>query len=363
MKNLQEVSRDITVSLDTILDGPVGQQLAKANRDRIIEARDAADRLSKMLTSINDQVISLAQKDPEPAQSARSYWEGLPTGVWRGDSGEIGQLRERSETLTEFYRAGIDIWQITKLSEQQLAISRRIGENFGRFHRMWDRFRFAVSKGRHEVETKVEFVDEAHAFIKALQSTNLIGPTDLEIFSFRDEAWTKLPIQRIKRVNDRQHPIRFRIEIDPAHQPLITGHWFNGFAYDILNDQLRRMGVEYELYPLVMYTSRVNTALSRGEFDILARIGDQRLVIECKSGRLISERRNDFPNLIERERALSEILVRTRLARGLFILVYNPFLTPRAEVDQELADSDIEAIPIDDMRGRIIDLVQSLSGD
>ena len=53
------------------------------------------------------------------------------------------------------------------------------------------------------------------------------------------------------------------------------------------------------------------------------------------------------------------MLVRTPLAKGLSILDYNPYLTERAEVDQQLASSDIEAIPIDDMRGRIIELVDS----
>ena len=361
MKNLQEFSREITSSLNTILDGVVGQQLAKAGRERLVAARHIADQLSIMLGSINDEIISLDQKESGAAQSARNYWETLPPGVLRGDSPEIAQLREKSETLTEFYRAGIDIGQITKLSDQQLALSRNIGDNFGRFYRMWDRFKIAVANSRSEVETKVEFVDEAQLFLKTLQSANVIGRAHFEIFSIRENGWAKVPLQRIQRIHNRQTPLRVCFEFDFSYQPLITGHWFNGYAYDALNDQLHRLGVEYELYPLVTYTSRVNTALSRGEFDILARIGDQRLVIECKSGRLITDRRNDFPALIEREQALSEILLRTRLAQGHFILIYNPYLSDRAEVDQELASSNIEAIPIDDMRGRVIDLVKSLT--
>jgi hypothetical protein len=361
MKNLHDLSRDITSSLTTILNGVVGQQLAKANRDRLAQARDLAGELSAMLSSINDGIISLDQKDDVPTESARDYWETLPPGVLRGDSAQIAQLREKSETLTQFYRAGIDIGQITKLSDHQLMISRNIGDNFGRFYRMWDRFKIAVSNNRHEMETKVEFVDEAQLFLKTLQSGNVIGRAHFEIFSIRENGWAKLPIQRIQRLHNRQTPLRFRFEFDFSYQQLITGHWFNGYAYDALKDQLHRLGVEYELYPLVTYTSRVNTALSRGEFDILARIGDQRLVIECKSGRLITDRRNDFPALIEREKALSEMLLRTRLAQGHFILIYNPYLTDRAEVDQELASYNIEAIPIDDMRGRIIDLVNSLT--
>jgi hypothetical protein len=361
MKNLPELSRDISSSLNTILEGVVGQQLAKAGRDRIIEARNAADQLAAMLSSINDEIVSLDVRESEPTDSARGFWESLAPGVWRGDSQEIRQLREKSTTLSEFYRAGIDVSQITKLSDHQLAISRNIGDKFGRFHWMWDQFKFAVSKGRSEIESRVEIVDEAALFFKTLENKKVIRRFDLEIFSWRERAWVSVAVKTIQRLKNGQTPLRIRFDFDAAYQPLITGHWFNGYVYDALDDQLRRLGVEYEIYPLVTYTSHVNTALSRGEFDILARIGGQRLVIECKSGRLITDRRNDFPNLIERERALSEMLVRTRLAQGLFILVYNPYLTDRAEVDQELASTEIQAIPIDDMRGRIIDLVNNLS--
>ena len=360
MSNLQELSQKIGSSLKAILDGVVGQRLAKTNKDRLLEARDLANNLSSLLAAINDEVISLEQAEPDTSDTARNHWEKLAPGILRGNSPEFAALRKNSEMLTQLFRSGIDIGQITKLSPAQLNISRRIGDQFGEFHRIWDRFKMSISSGKTEVETKVEFVDEALLFFKILQDTHVIHGYEIEVFTFRDRTWAKLPIQKIRHLKNRHNPLLFRFEFDTGYYPLITGHWFNGYVYDALNDQLRRLEVEYELYPLVTYTSRASTALSKGEFDILARIGDQRLVIECKSGRLRSPNRNDFPSLIERERALSEILIRTRLAKGLFILVYNPFLTDTAEVDQELASTDIETIPINDMRGRVIDLVTQL---
>lgn len=96
--------------------------------------------------------------------------------------------------------------------------------------------------------------------------------------------------------------------------------------------------------------------LSAKQIEISKRIGD-----ECKAGRLQANDRDDFQVLIGTGQALEQRFAATRLDRGLFILVYNPFLSPTVEVDQGLAESDVRTIPITDMRGKVIDLVKELS--
>jgi hypothetical protein len=360
MGNIAEGAQNISTALTNLLDGGVGRQLPKAGKDRLLEAKALADQLYTSLVAINDQVITLEETPTDTGKEARDVWQRLQPGPIKGDSRAFQQLRERSETLTELYKAGIDITEIYKLSPKQIDISKRIGAEFGRFHRVWDRFKLLTATKDHPAyETKAEVVDETERFFRILRDTGVITAFKIQLLRARDE-WVDCAVDRVRRA-DRRNPVRVCFSMDRSYCALLNGHWFNGYVYEVLCDQLRRMDVDYELYPLVKYRCDGNAALARGEFDILARIGRQRLVVECKSGRLQANGRNDFPMLMETERALEHRFAATRLTRGLFILVYNPFLTRTEDVDQELATSDIRTIPITDMRGRVIDLAQELA--
>ena len=362
MKNPAEHAQKIVSSLSAVIDGPVGKQLVGSNKQRLSDAQTLAARLCAELQAINAEVISLDMPDTDSGSAAREIWQKLPAGVVRDPSPQMEKLRNASETLNELYQAGFDIIEIQKLSKKQLDVSRRIGDDFKEIHHVWDRFKLAIARNENFVSSSVEHIDEAVRFFAILRDEQIIAGFSPQLFAYRDKRWIDLPPARIRTVRNRQSPVRVAFDFDRSFSGLITGHWFNGYVYDALNDQLRRMKVDYELYPLLRYRCRVNTALARGEFDILARIGRQRLIVECKSGRLqVTDDRDDFRALVETERALEERFAKTRLARGLFILVYNPFLTPTADVDQQLATTDIRAVPIDDMRGNVIDLVNELS--
>jgi hypothetical protein len=360
MSNLRDYSHYVSDCLAGISDSDVGQQLPVASRERLTEAKRLADQLSEMLDRINAEVVSLEQAPNESSQAMQTFWDALPAGVLREKSPQLQELRERSEMLTQLYRAGIDVVEIHKLSAKEIDISRRIGDAFGQFHRIWDRFKLAISKGGSEIETRVGFSHEALRFFTILRDTGVVSSFQTEWYTFSDKTWRDIPVAKLRRLTKQGNPVRFHFQFDSAYRGLITGHWFNGYACDALEDQLRRLEVDYEVYPLLKYTCRGSTALTRGEFDILARIGPQRLVFECKSGRL-SGAHDNFPALIAHEKALEEIFRGSRLEKAWSILIYNSFLTERAEVDQALAGTDIRAIPISDMRGQIIDLVNELS--
>lgn len=359
MPNLAAAAQNISASLSRVLTG-VGRQLPKTGKDRLAEAIRVADQLQSILTAINAEVITLEEAPVDPGKEARNIWERLPAGIVKGNTRAFEQLRGRSETLSELYKAGIDITEIQKLSPEQIKISTRIGEDFARIHSVWDRFKFCAGKTDSPFETKVEFARETNRFFRILRDAGVVESYETRLFVFRDKTWVKRPVDKLHYAS-RANPVRFDFKMNRSYCALINGHWFNGYVYEVLRDQLDRMHVDYELYPLVRYTCGGNAALARGEFDILARIGRQRLVVECKSGRLQANGRDDLQTLIRTGEALEQRFAATRLARGLFILVYNPFLSPTAEVDQALAESDIQTIPITDMRGRVIDLVKELS--
>jgi hypothetical protein len=361
MDSLPESAKQLASSLSAILQS-VGRRLPERNRARLKEATERAEELSLLLDSIHKEVVSLEASAAHNGEAAREYWNSLPAGILKGTSPELAALRERSETLTELYRSGIDIGQITKLSPRELKISKRIGDNFERFREEWDRFKIAISANRNEITTDVGHIGAAMQFFRTLLETGVVHSYETELYSYKEKKWVRLPVAQIQRIEYQGHPVRVQFEFDVADRPLITGHWFNGYVYDALNDQLGRLGIDYELYPLVTYTSRVNTALSRGEFDLLGRIGNQRLIVECKSGRIRSMKRDDFPALVEMEEALGQILARTRLRQGLFVLVYNPYLVQPDEVERKLSATAMLRIPVNDMRGRIIDLVRDVAG-
>jgi hypothetical protein len=203
MSNLKDYSRYVSDRLAEMGDSDAGQQLPVASRERLTEAKRLADQLSELLDRINAEVVSLEQMPNESVQATRMFWESLPAGLLREKSPQLRELRERSEMLTQLYRAGIDVVEIHKLSAKEIDISRRIGDAFGQFHRIWDRFKLAISKGESEIETRVEFSHEALRFFTVLRDTGVVSSFQTEWYTFSDKTWRDIPVAKLRASRSR----------------------------------------------------------------------------------------------------------------------------------------------------------------
>ncbi len=138
---------------------------------------------------------------------------------------------------------------------------------------------------------------------------------------------------------------------------LISGHWFNAYAYYIIDDHLNRNNFDYELYTRVSYTAPAEIFRSGGDFDILSMVGRKILLVECKSSELRGNKDN-FLKIIQKTEGIKKVfdLTHTNYYQYVFLLIYNHFSNDQQEILKELEGTGIKPVRPDEIRGTVIEL-------
>lgn len=344
----------------SISESETAKNLPAGSIETLNKVFETAQNLSNELTLINRNIIDLTKFDDEKLLRSNNleFWNNLPSGVIKTNTPQYEELKQHSTTIKDFYRAAIDISKIVKFNEIELAISKAMVRDFKRIERSWSDFKKAISQNKNQFETIVRYCGNLLDFFDILQNHQVI--LDLAVGIFRDNKWEKMDIKRLRYLKNPNTKVKFIYTFDSNYTNLITGVWFEGYVYQTLLDQFYRLGVDYEIYPLVSYNSTANAKLSHGEIDVLARVGDDFLFVECKSGRLVDEWRNEISEIIKNREKVREICNATRITNYKFILVYNSVANPPSQINEAFKKTDIITIEITDLRGQIIDFVRNI---
>jgi hypothetical protein len=362
--NLIEAGEKVRLLLTELMQSEAVQNLAATPKMALEKVSEKLDSLMTDLETINQNYLDLRRTTEETKhlQENLVYWENLAPGRIRSRTPEFLELKQNSATITELFRAAIDIEQVIKFSDSEIEFAKGMGDRFRKFQQIWQVFKAEIARGGNGVETIVAEVTEVAAFFGLLKRFGIITGYSTAIHAYQDNTWVDRPIGVIKQVPHKNTRVGFGFTFVTEARGLITGDWFNAYAYELLQDQLKRLEVDFEIYPMVSYKSAANVSLSKGEIDVLARINDHILVVECKSGRI----RDDasiagFDTIIGKFEALKRIFEKSRLPKFTFILVYNPFLVNPNELARKFTGGEIIPIGIDDLRGKIIDFIQALA--
>jgi hypothetical protein len=132
---------------------------------------------------------------------------------------------------------------------------------------------------------------------------------------------------------------------DAASFQFLKGEWLNCYVYDIIDDQLRRHEVAYELYTDVSYSAPPDVIRAASEFDVIGRFRDKVVCVECKSGRL-DAKRGDFDDLVQRTEGIRTVLgsMGTGETHFMFFVVYDPTVNPEEEMRRRLGPAAIRPL-------------------
>lgn len=62
---------------------------------------------------------------------------------------------------------------------------------------------------------------------------------------------------------------------------ILTGHWFEAYAYTVFRDQLERIDADFEIYTQVSYEANIEgSGKSKSDFDVLINTGDLLVLVE-----------------------------------------------------------------------------------
>jgi hypothetical protein len=362
--NLLDSALKLKEMFRSLMEADAVLHLSPARKSDLQAMAKKADEIMEALTAFDEHVLSLRTITEEAHRFSanREYWETLPSGLIKGGSPEFMELQKNSETITDLYRAAIDIQQIVKFSAEEIELAVSIGNDFRKFHEVWRQLKVAIARRQDLIETRVDAISEIAPFFSLLRKFGVVARYATAVRPRGSRTWVARDLQHIRHEREKDMPLCVKFEFAEAARNLIMGHWFNGYAHEVLQDQLKRLQADFEIYPLVSYKSSANVSLAKGEIDILARIRDHILVMECKSGPIHTESGvNEFREILRKFSALKEIFLKTRLAKFTFILVYNPFAVNEAAVRANVDSEKFTAISIDDLRGKIIDMIPALT--
>jgi hypothetical protein len=359
--NLIEAAEKLGSTLERLLKSDAADRLPSARKSELDGIAEKIRVVIADLKSVDENFLDLKRSTEEKKSLAKNlaYWESLPPGVIRGQTPEFEALKENSETISDLYRVAIDISQIVKFGPEELKFASKLGDNFQRFQGFWQELKRLITERDNILETNARALADAAAFFRALKDFGVIN--EYTTAFKKEKRWIELDIPKLRQIRGPDTRVGFRFDFVEQTRGLLTGHWFNAYAYEVLQDQLKRLEADFEIYPLVSYRAS-GVFSAKGEIDVVARIGNQILVIECKSGRIRQDANgNGFDMIREKFDELKQIFSRARLSNFTFILVFNPFLVETAQVRANFDDKEIIAIGIDDLRGRIIDFIGALS--
>lgn len=293
----------------------------------------------------------------------REIWYNLSPGRTSEKSENYTELLKHSETLTTLYKNAIDIISVYKFSPEELQFSETIAGFFSDNFDEFKQIRWLISMGKYgeqSIRTTVENSIRLDKFLQALISFNLVEKDYMaELYVYSKKQWMQKKIDDLSRVKSKGNKVKFNISLKKSNalRDIISGHWFNAFAYSVISDHLTRNTIPHEIYTRVEYKSPTDIFNAKGDFDILSMAQDKILVVECKSSDLKDDSM-EMKKVIDKKIGLEKVFdsVKSDYYEYIFLFIYNPLANNSETVLERLIESGIKPLRPDEVRGAIADI-------
>lgn len=334
--------------------------VGKTIRPELAELVERIEAIRERVAEIEDlyEIDFGSDVDSKIAEAGR-LWREAPAERLHGPT--LLPIRRASPVLSTLFVKGIDIKASRKFSDAEIDFAQWIGT---RFDQMSDLLR-AFRREKRNDKDPTEF-----SAIVPMRKSLDGALVDLE------EEWGVIDGRRIlvrsgerKWIPSKLSWLRDEPETevllvyekkDPALLEFMKGEWLNAYVYDIIDDQLMRHEVAYELYTDVSYVAPQDVIRAASEFDVIGRFRDTVVCVECKSGRL-DAKRGDFDALIQRTEAVRTVL--SSMGEGethfLFFVVYDPVTNPESEMKERLEPRSIRPLKPTEVRAVVASVLES----
>lgn len=360
MANPIQAAKELHKLLELVRDTV---KMAQKPREKVLSALDKTNEIIAALEDIHVNNVPLDIKDGDGnlAQNLEC-WKSTTPGVLKAGTPAYQSLISNSETLKALYATGIDLPSITKFSDQEIKLAKGLGDRFQEFYApLRD---FAASLNHHprkagKISSNVQHAALNDRFFGMLKEFGVVDDYAISLFLIKSNKWVNLDFNRLPYLKGKTNRIRIDYALsNTQYQDLIRGHWFNAYAYYVIDDHLERNQFDYEIYTRVSYTAPADIIRSAGDFDIIAMVGSQVLLVECKSGELKKDaERDDFVKIIEKTKGVKKVFDYTKNDYSyIFLLIYNDFANTPEELSKHLEGTEIKPVKPDQIRGTVIEL-------
>jgi hypothetical protein len=320
------------------------KEVGKAIRPELGELVEQIEAIRVRVAEIEDlYAIDFGSDiDGKIAEAARLWREASDGRIRELD---LLPIRRVSPLLSTLFLKGIDLQQAVKFGEAESRLAQWAGT---RFDELSDLLRALRREKRNPLDDTewsaiVPMRKSLGPALLKLQDQGIIEGRRI-LCRNRQRKWMPFRLDWLRDDPDTGLLVVYEKK-DSARLHFLKGEWLNCYVYDIIDDQLRRHGVPYELYSDLTYKAPPDVIRAASEFDVIGRFRDKVVCVECKSGRLDAEH-GAFDDLIQRTEALRTVL--SSMGAGethfLFFVVYDPSTNSEEEMRRHLEPASIRPI-------------------
>lgn len=313
-------------------------------------AEDIEVRASRLAEIENHYALDFGSDIDPHVLAAAKLWEETAPGRVRDP--ELAAIRVASPLLGSLYRKGIDFTQAYKFSDIEIALSREIGSNYGELSAPLAVLRRSSrpNADKSEMSALVPLRRSVDRLINLLERSGVLRIKRM-LIKAREGQWKPFKREWMMRDSESESVLLVYEKMDIGLARLVEGEWLNCYVYHIIFDQLSRNMVPFELYTNLSYRAPADLIRAAGEFDVVGRMRDTVVCVECKSGRLDSER-GDYAEIVRKTNSLKTVLEAQSSGEIFFhfFVVYDPDQNDPAAVAGALAPSGIAAIRPSEVR-------------
>lgn len=361
MRNPLETANGlVTLIEETLREKPVVGSV----REQLEGALAMVTEVAAVLADLQANVVDLSLADAnEDLWRALEAWRGLEAGQYGPGDKALEVLAESSPALSGLQRAGIRMKGFRRFSAAEERIAAAMGDLYRDAPEVVHAFKNAATHGQQLTRFVRRDLEATQTFFRAMEATGAIAAPVYEVFAYGKKRWIPSKPDKLRYQRNDGQPIRARHgAVNGYLRSFVTGDWLTAFAAHVASDHLTVNGVPHEALTMVAYEAPRDLLDDRSDLDVLVRAGDRVVLVECKAGRVDTNGGGaGLSALIERAAGLERVLRDAGGYTGAVdaLLVFNPHLTPRDEVEARLAGTGVRAVAPDELRSTVLELFRA----
>jgi hypothetical protein len=333
---LKSGSEKLADARDAILALQGQPAVGKTIRTELGDLAASTETIRARVAEIEDlYAIDFGSDIDDEIQTAARLWREAPAGRILGQ--DLFSIRRASPLLGTLFRNGIDLKYARKFSDAEMDLARWIGTRFEDMSDLLRAFRKEKrsAKDPSEWSALVPMRRSLRNGLLELVERGIIEGRRL-LCKTKKGTWAPFELSWLRDEPETELLVVYRKKDQAAHT-FMRGEWLNCYVYGIIEDQLSRREVPFELYTDVSYSAPPDVIRAASEFDVVGRFRDTVICVECKSGRLDAPR-GDFDDLVQRAEGVRTVLSSMGEAETqfLFFVVYDPVVNEEAEMRRRL---------------------------
>jgi hypothetical protein len=331
-------------------------------RDELAELGESVEEIRLRVAEIEDlyAIDFGSDVDSKIVEAGRLWREARPGRLLEP---ALLPIRRASPVLSALFLKGIDIRSARKFSAAEIGFAQWIGTRFELVSDLLRAFRREKRSEKDPTEWSA-IVPMRKSLEGALVDLEQRGVIEGRRALVRNKQgrWAPFKLSWLRDEPETELLLVYEKK-DPGLLQFMRGEWLNAYVYDIIDDQLARHELAYELYTDISYSAPQDVIRAASEFDVIGRFRDTVVCVECKSGRL-DARRGDFDDLVQRTQALRTVLSSMGEAEThfLFFVVYDPVSNPEAEMRERLEPSSIRPLKPTEVRSFVVKVLEASLG-